>query len=360
MIKKTVFFILLGIHISGTNLLAQDPVYTQFSNSILSYNPACTGLYEGLHVRFITRNQAPALETTIRSYHFSADLADRNLPGSGGLGLVVNTDNEGAGFVNKYNLGVSFAVRVPFTRSIVGQMGIKAGLLRKYIDWDEFERSKTTDERYGYLSDSAYVRPNVNSINRPDFGVGGVVQFVNGKGCLSGTVGLSVDHLFEPDESFLQTEKAPLPRKWTANVDLVWSVNCHSGHNGLKPNVMKLNPGIVIQHQGNISTLMAGMNATKYGLYLGLWYKGEFGTYQCNTTSLIAGYRYVFAENMSIKFTYSYDKPLSEIEKKTGGAHEISLVLEFNTLKLFKGSGSAAYRSSGPQHLDNQLAQLAL
>ncbi len=360
MIKKNVFFILLGVYFSVTNLLAQDPVYTQFTNSILSYNPAYTGIYEGLHIRFLTRNQAPALETTFRSYHFGADLADRNLPGSGGLGLVVNADNEGTMFVNKYNLGASFAVRVPFTRSIVGQLGIKAGLLRKYIDWAEFERSKTNDDRYEYLYDSAYVRPDVSAINRPDFAVGGVVQFVNGKGCLSGTVGLSVDHLFEPDESFLQTGNAPLPRKWTANADLVWSVKCHSGNNALKSSVMKLNPGIVIQHQGNISTLMAGMNATKYGLYLGLWYKGEFGTYQCNTTSLIAGYRYVFAENMSIKFTYSYDKPLSGIEKKNGGAHEISLVLEFNTLKLFKGSGRAAYHGSGPQLLDTQLAQLAL
>ena len=55
--------------------------------------------------------------------------------------------------------------------------------------------------------------------------------------------------------------------------------------------------------------------------------------------ALVAGYRYTFAEDMSIKFMYSYDLAISGSLQGMGGAHEISLVLEFDKLTLFGGGG---------------------
>jgi hypothetical protein len=42
---------------------------------------------------------------------------------------------------------------------------------------------------------------------------------------------------------------------------------------------------------------------------------------------------------MNIKFMYSYDIQISGALQGTGGAHEISLILEFDHLSLFGGGG---------------------
>ena len=42
---------------------------------------------------------------------------------------------------------------------------------------------------------------------------------------------------------------------------------------------------------------------------------------------------------MSLKFMYSYDLQVSGALQGTGGAHEISLVLEFDKLSIFGGGG---------------------
>jgi type IX secretion system PorP/SprF family membrane protein len=346
-------FILIG---SPLVLFSQDPSNTQFSNTPLYYNPAYTGLYNGLRIRFSTRNENPALRTNQRSFHLSADVADRNLPGSGGFGLILNTDNDGLGFIKNYNLGVSFAVRVPFTTGIIGQAGIKVGWLKKHITWDDFEMSERIKENYGNIYDSGFIRTSKDILNRPDFAIGGLIQFVNSNSCLSGTAGAAVDHLFEPNVSFNSEVSSLLARRWIVHADIVWCVNGCSDLRSAGDKLLKVNPGVVYQYQHGVSSLLTGANVTKFGLYGGLWYKGEFGTVNTNSIAFLGAYRYEFAENMSIKFTYSYDYPVSGPFKNGGGAHEISLVLEFNVFKLFKGSWNPGYGSGKENRIDAQLA----
>jgi len=321
-------------------LSAQDPNYSQFLNVPLYYNPAYTGLYTGVRARFSFRDQWPALPYDFKSYHFSADLGDRNLPGSGGIGIIMNRDNEGIGFIKNFNLGLMLSVRVPFTGFMVGQVGIKASWLQKSVNWDDFVFSDALSERYGNIYQTNFIPPDQNVINRADFGVGGIVQFANETGAMSGTVGFAVDHLFEPDQSFLQTVKAPLPRKWVGHADMIFAIGSSSGFNVMDEDAMKINPGILYQSQGGLNSLQAGVNMTKFGIYLGMWYKGGFGNYTNSALTFLGGYRYPF-NGMSLKFTYSYDMQLSGALQGTGGAHEISLVLEFGGLSVFGAAGSS-------------------
>ena len=338
------------------DIFGRDPFYTQFSNVPLFYNPAFTGLYTGTRVRFASRIQNTSPTAGYNGYHLSADIGDRNLPGSGGFGIILNTDDEGIRFIKNFNLGVSFSARVPFNRYMIGQVGIKASWLQKRVSWDNFIFSEKLSELYGNLYDSGFVRAGSDVLNLPDFGIGGLVQFVNAKGCLSGTLGLSVDHLFEPDESFVQTVKSPLARKWTGHADLVFSVRCPTGFNAKEDDALKINPGIIFQNQGKISALQAGMNITNYGIYFGAWYKGVYGFENTHSVALSGGYRYPFAENMSIKCTYSYDMQVSGPHKKNGGIHEISIVLEFSGMHLFKNSGSSFRSLSQLEKYQSQLA----
>jgi type IX secretion system PorP/SprF family membrane protein len=310
-------------------LFGQDPAYTQFSNVPLYYNPAFTGLNSGLNIRFVTRNQDPMLVPSQRSYHLSADIPGRSLPGSGGLGLIFNADNDGVGFIANYNIGASFSARVPFNRLITGQAGIKAAWLIKHISWSEFVNSDRLHDNYGDLYDSAQYKTRTDLVNQPDFAVGGLVQVISNSGHMSWRIGASVDHLFEPDVSFLPDQPYLLKRKWIGHADVILSFSKHAkpGKHGDK--LLKINPAVLFQHQDKWNSLLAGCNVTKFGLYGGLWYKGEFGDYASGSVAVLAGYRYVFAESMSIKFTYSYDKQITGVNHHLGGAHEISLVFEF-------------------------------
>jgi len=345
-------YLLLMIALMAPDVFGQDPNYSQFLNVPVYYNPAYTGLYTGLHARLAFRDQWPALPYDFKSYHFSVDLGDRSLPGSGGLGLLVNTDNDGLGFIRNFNVGLGLSVRIPFTAMVIGQLGIKASWMQKSVRWDDFVFSDALSEKYGNIYQTGFVPPDKNVLNMADFGVGGIVQFANEVVSLSGTVGLAVDHLFEPDQSFLQTAKAPLPRKWVGHADIIVAVGSTTGFNVMDDDALKINPGVLYQNQGGLSAFMAGVNLTKFGIYSGLWYKGAFGTYSNGAMTFMAGYRYVYAGNMSVKFTYSYDMQLTGALQGTGGAHEISLVFDFGGLSIFGGSsvrslprGGGAYGS---------------
>ena len=346
--KKSSIIILAGfLSVATLQLFGQDPNYTQFTNNPLYYNPAYTGLYSGIKVRMSFRDQWPALPYDFKAYHFEADLGARSLPGSGGLGIFVNTDNEGIGFIRNLNLGLSFAVRIPFSSLSVGQVGIKASWLQKSIKWDDFVFTDALSERYGNVYQTGFIRPDANTRNMADFGVGGIVQFSNEMKSVAGTYGFAVDHLFEPDQSFLQTAKAPLPRKWVGHADMVFAVGSTSGFNVMDDDALKLNPGVIYQNQSGLNSLQAGLNLTKFGVNVGLWYKGTFGTYNNSICAFMAGYKYPVADNLTLKFTYSYDMEMAGALMGTGGAHEISLILDFNSDNIFGGSSHRSGRQHG-------------
>jgi type IX secretion system PorP/SprF family membrane protein len=351
--KIRIISLIFVMGFAANHLFGQDMNYTQFVNNPVYYNPAYTGLSIGLRARLSFRDQWPALPYDFKAYHFEADLGDRNLPGSGGVGLFINTDNEGIGFIKNLNLGLSMAVRIPFSALAVGQVGVKVSWLQKSVNWDDFTFSDALSERYGNIYNTGFIRPEQNVRNMPDFGVGGAVQFGNEQRSYSGTVGLAVDHLFEPDQSFLQTAKAPLPRKWVANADMVFVVGSSSGFNRMTEGGLRISPGIIYQNQGGLNSIQGGLNMTKFNVLVGLWYKGSFGSYQNGICAIMAGYGYEFADNLSLKFTYSYDIQMTGALAGTGGAHEISLIFDFNSASVFGGQ-SAGFGNRRGGHFEGQ------
>ncbi|MCX6267854.1 MAG: PorP/SprF family type IX secretion system membrane protein [Bacteroidetes bacterium] len=345
-------FLLLLMVLVSVALNGQDPNYTQFFNNPQYYNPAYSGLYTGVRAGFSFRDQWPALPYDFQAYNFEADMGDRNLPGSGGLGLFLNTNNEGIGFIKNINLGLSLAVRIPFSKLSVGQVGVKVSWLQKSVNWDDFTFSDALSERYGDIYQTGFIRPEQNVRNMADFGVGGIYQFSNEVNNFTGTFGFAVDHLFEPDQSFLQTAKAPLPRKYVAHGDLIFAVGSSSGFNSTNASALKFNPGVVYQSQGGVNSLQAGLNLTKFGLNLGLWYKGSFGNYNNSMLGFMAGYAFEVADNLGLKFTYSYDMQMAGALQGTGGAHEISLIIDFNSESVFGGLSRSGRMKGG--HFEGQ------
>jgi len=337
--KITILCCILGLTSTIGQLQGQDPNYSQFYNVPSYYNPSYTGLYPGLRINFAFRDQWPTLPEDFKSYFLGVDLGDRGLPGSGGIGLIFNQDNEGLGFIRNFSVGLNLSVRIPITKFMTAQVGIKAAFLQKKVNWDDFVFSDQLSEKYGNIYSSNFIEPERSTLNLPDFAAGGIIQFAGESGSISGVLGFAVDHIFEPDQSFLTTSESPLRRKWIVHGDVVIDAeNRGSKYPSSRSDGFKLNPGIIYQNQGGSNSIEAGLNLTKFNFYLGGWYRGAFGNRTSSALMLAAGYRYFFVEDMSIKFAYSYDIQMAGVLLGTGGAHEITLILEFDNVSIFGGN----------------------
>jgi type IX secretion system PorP/SprF family membrane protein len=330
---------LLGV-MSGTQ--GQDMNYSQYFSTPLYYNPANTGINTGLRARFLFRDQWPSLPIDFKSYYFSADLGDRGLPGAGGFGLSITSDDPGAGLINTFTAALSVGVRIPITANMAAQVGIKAAVMQRTISWDDLVFADQLDPRWGNIYQTTFIPPDASKRTVPDFGAGGILQFMTPEGNISGNVGFAVDHIFRPDVSFLSTGSSPYPRKWVGHADVVFAAGQGGSISGISRGTndpLKIHLGALYQNQADLNALQVGLNLLKFNIYIGGWYKTTMTGIVNSAVSLVAGYRYNFYDDMSIKFMYSYDLQISGALQGTGGAHEISLVLEFDQLSIFGGGG---------------------
>jgi type IX secretion system PorP/SprF family membrane protein len=343
--KTKHLFIISGFLFGTFTLVAQDVNYSQFYNAPIFYNPANTGILPGVRLRFTFRDQWPKLPYDFRAYHFSADLGDRGLPGSGGLGLIINSDNEGIGFIKNLQVGLNVAVRIIINRFLVTQVGIKAAYLQKRVNWDDFYFSDQFSEKYGNIYVSGFIPPDINTVNMADFAAGGIMQLINDEYGYTATIGFAADHLFEPDESFFGTSKVPLPRKYIVHADAVINTGNARGSSEHGED-LKLNPGFLYLNQSSQNIFEAGINLTKLGIYLGCWYRGAYGDNTAHAMILTAGYRYFFSNDISLKFIYSYDIQMAGALMGTGGAHEVTVALELDQAHIFGERSRPYYRST--------------
>lgn len=339
--------VILSLSVCAPATYSQDMNYSQYFSTPIYYNPAYTGINTGVRARFLFRDQWPTLPTPFKSYYFSADLGDRNIPGSGGFGIMINQDKLGPGSISNFGAALTIGVRIPITGYMVSQIGVKAGIMQRSINWNDLVFTNMLDPKHGNTGVSDFNPPDGNKRTVPDFGVGGVLQFVNPQGNMSGNIGLAVDHIFKPDVSFLTTGSSSYPRKWVGQADLIFSTGQgYSSSSSMSRGVdepLKINLGAIYQNQASLNSLQVGINLLKYNIYIGGWYKTTMTGVMNNVGALVAGYRYTFYEDMSIKFMYSYDLQISGPQQGTGGAHEISLILEFDKIQVFGGGGGGGF-----------------
>jgi len=342
--------LVLGWMIPPTSALGQDMNYTQYFSTPLYVNPAFTGINTGLRARFLFRDQWPAAPIAYKSYYFSADLGDRGLPGAGGIGLVVQSDNPGVGLINNLNAALTIGARIPITGFMAAQVGIKAGIMQRRVSYDDLVFTSNFDPRYGNIYQSGFTDMSADKRVVPDFGAGGLIQFSSQEGNITGDMGFAVDHIFQPDVSFLKIGSTQYPRKWVGHMNFVFSTGpggSSAGMNSGSADPLKINVGGLYMNQANLNSLQVGLNLLKYNIYLGCWYKTTLTGVVNSVCAVVAGYKYNFYEDMSIKFMYSYDIQISGALQGTGGAHEISLILELDKLSIFGGGGGGSLPGGG-------------
>ncbi len=355
--KFFVFFFVLSLigTFSTNSVKAQDPNYSQFFSNPLYYNPAYTGISQGMRARFDYRKQWPSLRNDFQTYNFNADVSIREFPGSGGLGIMFNKDKAGAGFLETSTAAILAAVKIRLTESIFTQVGVMSSFVQNNVNWDRYVFTDQINPRYGNIYETGFITPGNDQLSYPDFNVGAVFRFAQASHSTTnifGTFGFAVHHVFKPSISFFD-RPSPLPRKLVLHADMIFETEGYSTRYSSSRNrssnysEKKINPGIYYELQGEFQTFALGTNIYYKNLYGGIWYRNsEFSFANAESMVLLLGINTIFNDVSRMKILYSYDLALDDDLLKTGGAHEISLIIELDDISLFGGGSSSKWSGS--------------
>ena len=330
---------LLLLLIPSKQICSQDLDYAQHYNNPTYYNPAYVGLTRGLKARLNYRRQWTGLSGDYHTYSFSADIAERSLPGAGGIGIIANQSLAGKGVIKTNMFGFMPAVRIPVSKSTIFQMGALASVVTQQLNWDNLVFGDQLDPRWGNINPTSFSGAARDKVVFPDFAVGGVFQFQGND--LEGSIGAAVHHLTTPNQSFFEVT-AKLPRKYVYNIDFIITINEDQGYYS-KRQGFKLNPGLMIEHQSSLMLYTAGLNIYMSHVYLGVWYKNQTLEYdEFSTFNIMAGLNVPFNEESRMKIMYSYQMNINATHNFTGPSHEISIIFEFDEIGLIGKSSKGS------------------
>lgn len=147
---------------SNISLGQQDPLYSQYNNSLLGINPAYAGSKEVLSVMAITRHQwvsfkgAPETQSLIihgpfRSYKM-------------GLGGSITQDNIGP--IKNVGLSVDYSYKIAFANNLTLALGLKASVNFYNANLEDLQTIDPNDPVF---------QENVNQGFIPNFGLGALL-----------------------------------------------------------------------------------------------------------------------------------------------------------------------------------------
>ena len=314
--KKIILFyaILLA---TATPVSAQDPVFSQFYASPLQLNPALTGTAEAPVFHLNYRNQWPNLNQAYATYAASYSQLSKQL--NSGFGVSVLADVAGNGIYNATQIGLSYAYNLQFNENMYFRTGLEANFVNKRLAWDklifldQLNVETGAFDANGNLNQTGEARP-VENINYFDFGFGGLLhtRYIYG--------GVAIKHLNAPKEGFFRFNNL--------DGELPLRITFHAGgqiplgeYNKIKKKTF-LSPNILFTKQRQFQQLNLGAYAQHESFFGGIWFRHTFSN--ADAVILMAGYEMTY-----LKIAYSYDLTVSGLGVNSGGAHEISLILNF-------------------------------
>lgn len=305
--KKNIVIIFIGCSCS-TNLLAQDPHFTQNFANRLHLNPALTGLDDGGRFGFSSRNQWP---TTGVNYLTNSLMYDQVLTKwKSGVGLLIMHDQQGNGILKEFTVATNYAYHQKISEKVKLHYGIQAKFGSKKIDTDKLTFGDQIDPRNGFVyisGDSILERRNYFEVST------GMMAEV---GKLYG--GFAWHHLNRPNVSMLNSVSR-----------LSWRFTGHLGYNfeflkkeNNQPQLV-IAPNVIFQNQSGFSMLIMGSYFSFNNVTLGLWYR------QNDALMATLGY-----DMKRLRFAYSYDHTISKLTNHLGGSHELSLNFKLTKNKV--------------------------
>ncbi len=289
----------------SVELKAQDPQFTQFYANPLYLNPAFAGTNHCPRVALNYRNQWPALSGTFVTYSASYDQHIQGI--SGGLGLLVMSDQAGKGTLNTTSVSGIYSYSLNISRKFTMRAGFQATYFQKSLDWNKLTFGDMIDPRRGFIFQTNDV-PRGGTVSNVDFSAG-VLGYTD-----IFFFGLAAHHLSQPNESLIVgTSKLPIKITTHAGAAIPMSKGRY------QQNTTKISPQILFQQQAEFSQLNIGLFIDRGPIVAGVWYRSQ------DSFIVMVGFK-----TEHFKFGYSYDVTTSKLTTATAGSHEISTQILFN------------------------------
>jgi type IX secretion system PorP/SprF family membrane protein len=312
---KPVLLILLVFTCIRTK--AQDPVFSQFYAAPLQINPAFAGVADAPRISVNYRDQWPSWPNAYRTY--SIGFEQRLPDGAGGLGLQVLADDAGNGLYRTMAFHGSYSYHLQVNADYFLKFGLEAGILQSRLDWDQLvfgDQLNPVDGNAGGGTVSEEARPAGLAAAAVDIGAGLLLH--NSRAYL----GISARHLNRPEENFISANeglRVGRPMRLTAHAGLQFGFA--EGNNLKYPSF--ISPNLLFIRQADFVQINAGTYLSYQAMFGGVWYRHSGG----NPDAAIA---LIGVREGIFRFGYSYDLTISPLGgQRTGGAHEISMTLNF-------------------------------
>ncbi len=312
--KRNIYLIILSFLIF-TDSFGQDPTFSQFYANPLYLSPSFAGATPEYRFSMVYRNQWPAVPGVFNTYSISFDKALPNF--NSGIGVLATYDVAGSGNLSTTNIGLLYS----YDFNINEQWHIRPGVNFKfyYLGLD-FYKLIFNSQITGSGTSPSLNPPPFDNVADVDFATSALAY--NDRAW----AGFTLDHLLTPKTSFYGND-ATVPVK----------LNMYGGIQILKKTRLRqkmqevLSVAMNFQKQGKFYQSDLGVYYYKAPLIFGIWYRGiPLVTSQAGDA--IIGL--VGIKTDQLRIGYSYDFTISNLIGSTGGAHEISIVYEFNNLSI--------------------------
>jgi type IX secretion system PorP/SprF family membrane protein len=301
------------------HLWAQTPVFSQFYASPTQLNAAFTGLVAAPMVQLSYRNQWPEIP---QAYQTFSGTYSQYLPKlNSGFGLRLESDVMGGGIYSNIRVSALYAYDVRFNKSTYVRVGFDASLVNQRLKWNQLIFLDQVDNLLGGLnSQGMTTRETTGPSTRTyfDFSPGILVSTAYFYG------GFSFRHINAPRVGFMGTADGSdaLPFGLTFQ----FGSQIKLGKDTKTQKEAFLSPSILYVREGQNQQLHLG-SYIKYGIILGgIWFRHTF----TNSDAVIM---MVGIQKGVFKVAYSYDLTISALNSNGGGAHEISLLFNFEGKK---------------------------
>jgi type IX secretion system PorP/SprF family membrane protein len=310
--------LLIAFVFAGLTASAQDPQFSQYYQAPLYLNPGFTGITPQQRIVMNHRIQWPSLPQAFQTSAFSYDIFVNEL--RSGFGLLVTTDKMGSAGWRTTTASLLYSYKIKLTEKIVFSPGLSFGYGTNGLDRSKLRLGD------GLQYDGISLDPDVNRLGRQsyfDFGSGFLLY------SKSLWLGASFAHMNRPNLSVLN-DVSRLGMKTAIHGGIRLDL---SGGLSNRGRASYLTPSFIYRMQGNTFTqLDLGLNYHVDPISVGVWYRGKpFQKTVINSITQDALILYLGLYFKSLTIGYSYDFTISEMQTASGGAHEISIVYEFNS-----------------------------
>ena len=298
---------------------AQDPQFSQYYQAPLYLNPGFTGITQQQRATFNHRIQWPNLPQAFATYAASYDIFVPEL--RSGIGILFTSDKMGSAGWTTTTFGFLYSYKIKLTEDIVFSPGLYFGYGSNGLDRTKLRMGDGLE--YNGIS----LDPDVNRLGRQsyfDFGSG--FLFYNKNLFL----GASFAHMNQPNLSVLN-DVSTIPMKTSIHGGARLSLNSSGPRKSPRPSY--LTPSFIFRIQGkSFSQLDLGVNYHVDPVSIGIWYRGK--PFETTVINSVAQDALILQMGLYFKYFtigYSYDFTISDMQTASGGAHEISLIVEFQS-----------------------------